>query len=169
MPTEDFVAPAPTRTSWTGESAVKSQLLGSLTLLLALYHPAPHAEPREFTSSLSGSELLDRCRQATVILDEKTQQSSLGGLAQAAYCAGFVEAAADAGSFLGALNVVVRQPDGVQLQQSIRNCAGPAVRGEALLQVVVQFLEDNPDSSQQAAVSASMLAIARAFPCDTRA
>jgi hypothetical protein len=148
---------------------VKLQLLGSLILLLALHYPAPAAETREFTSSLSAGELLERCRQATDILNEETRQSSLGRLAQAAYCAGFVEAAADAGSFLGVLNVTVRQPDGAQLPHRIRNCAGPAVRGEELLELVVQFLEDNPESRQQAAVSASMFAIARAFPCDARA
>lgn len=143
--------------------------LGSLVVLVVLYQLARDAVAQEFTSSLSAAELLGRCRHASDILSEATRTSSLDGLAQAAYCAGFVEAAADAGSFLGVLTSAVRESQDAQAQRSIRNCAGPAVRGEELLRVVVRFLENHPDRGEQAAVAASMHAIARAFPCDTRA
>jgi hypothetical protein len=143
--------------------------LASLLFVAILFQVPQDSVAQEFTSTLTGAQLLNRCRQATDILSGRSRSSSFGGLAQAAYCAGFVEAAADAGSFLGAHPPLVDQSDDARAQRRLRNCAGPAVRGEQLLRVVVRFLEDHSDSAEQAAVVASMLAIAHAFPCDTRA
>jgi len=143
--------------------------IGWMFVLLALCHLEPAAAAEKFTSSLSAAELLERCRHATDSLSETTPTSSLNGLAHAAYCAGFVEAAADAGSLLSVLTVPAGESDDAREQRSLRNCAGPSVRGEQLLRVVVQFLEERPDQGEQAAVAASLLAIARSFPCDTQA
>lgn len=152
-----------------GTEFMNVQTPGFVLLTLMLCHFSPTAAGQEFTSSLSGAELLERCRHATDILGERSRNTSFHGLAQAAYCAGFVEAAADVGSFFGELDVPAPQSEEARQQRSIRNCAGPAVRGEELLRIVVQFLEDHPESGDQAAVSATLLAIARAFPCEGQA
>lgn len=134
-------------------------------LLLCAIEVQP-VKAQEFRSSISGHELLHRCRPAILVLHGVRQAATLDGLAKATYCAGFVEAAADAGAFLGALNAPLRPSRSAHTQRSIRNCAGPEVSSEALLGIVVQFLLDHPDSSEQSAATVSMLAIARAFPCD---
>jgi len=145
------------------------QPLASLVFIAMLCQLPQEAPAQQFTSTLSGAELLKRCREATDILGRHRRSSSLDGLAQAAYCAGFVEAAADAGSFLGAHHSPVDQSEEGQAKRRLRNCAGPSVRGEQLLRVVVTFLENHSDTAEQAAVVASMRAIALAFPCETRA
>lgn len=120
-----------------------------------------------FRSSLSGGDLLQRCHHAIDVLRGVRLAAAVDALAGAMYCLGFVEAVADAGAFLGALNAPMRPSRAGHTQRSVRNCAGPGVDSEQLLDTVVQFLEDNPASSEQSAVTMSMLAIARAFPCDT--
>jgi hypothetical protein len=126
---------------------------------------AIHAQ--QFRSSLSGGDLLQRCGHAIDVLHGVRLAAAVDALAGAMYCLGFVEAAADAGAFLGVLNAPMRPSRAGHTQRSIRNCAGPGVDSEQLLDTIVQFLEDNPASSEQSAVTMSMLAIARAFPCDT--
>jgi hypothetical protein len=73
-----------------------------------------------------------------------SQNSSVAALARAAYCAGFVEAAADAGSFLGVLDLPIRPANAERTQQAMRNCAGPSVDGEDLLRVVVRSSSSTP-------------------------
>jgi hypothetical protein len=82
------------------------------------------------------------------------------------YCLGFVEAAAEAGSFVGALAEPRGSSVSANAQRSIRNCADPSVDGESLLRVVMRFLGHHPDSATQSATAAAMLAIARAYPCE---
>jgi hypothetical protein len=134
-------------------------------LLLCVLELQP-VKAQEFRSSISSHELLQRCRPAILVLNGVRQAATLDALARATYCAGFVEAAADAGAFLGALNAPLRPSRSANTQRSIRNCAGPEVSGEALLGIVVQFLLDHPNSGEQSAATATMLAIARAFPCE---
>jgi len=136
-----------------------SRLVAALLLCVIELQPV---KAQEFRSSISGHELLHRCRPAILVLNGVRQAATLDALARATYCAGFVEARA----FLGALNAPLRPSRSANTQRSIRNCAGPDVSSEALLGIVVQFLLDHPDSSEQSAATVTMLAIARAFPCE---
>jgi len=138
------------------------------TLVVLCLSTAPQAQANEFRSSLTGGDLLHRCHQAIQIIHGARPTDAADAFADAMYCLGFVEAAADAGAFLGALNAPLRPSRAGHTQRSVRNCAGTEVSSEQLLGTVVQFLRDNPASSEQSAVAVSMLAIARAFPCDTR-
>jgi hypothetical protein len=126
---------------------------------------SPGVRAQDFRSSLSGGELLEQCQSAIAYLRKNPHLLSPHDAARAAFCAGFVQAAADAGSFIGALPAPQEASNAAFAQRSIRNCAGPTVDGEQLLGTVVQFLHDQPESSTRGAVTVSMLAIAKAFPC----
>jgi hypothetical protein len=105
---------------------------------------------------VDGNQLLESCTSSVQSLDNGSF-SSATQLRQASWCAGYVT------GVMQALDLARKLSDR-QDQKNYPCLAG--IASEQAIRVIVKYLRENPEKLQERAVTLSLAALQRAFPCE---